>query len=173
MKVSIMKSTDTHHYIPVLLVTLILSVSNVGCNLWCYSCVSSEPGCTVDAVNWWIHSAITCPRSDDKCVKIIDKKGSDLMITRDCLSNIISFRRDIPADRFEGCRPAATQPKLAVYVENSVNELDLKKDFFSETTYCFCEFDEWCNHSMKMQSNYLIVITIALFCAFISTKLLT
>ncbi|CAG2103185.1 unnamed protein product [Medioppia subpectinata] len=157
-----MYSTYTNHCIPVLVLTAVLLATNVSGNLWCYKCVSSEPGCTVDAVNWFIHSAITCPRSDDKCVKIIDRKGSDLLITRDCLSNIIPFRRDIPADRFEGCRPAATQPKLAVYVDNSVRELDLKKDYFSDTTYCFCEFDEWCNHSLKMQSNYLIIFTIAL-----------
>jgi len=161
-KAPIMYNTIAYHNIPVLIVTALLLATIVSGNLWCYQCVSSEPGCTLDEVNWLIHSAITCPRSDDKCVKIIDKKGSDLLITRDCLSNIMPFRRDIPADRFEGCRPAATQPKLAVYVENSVNELDLKKDYFSDTTYCFCEFDEWCNHSSTVRTNYLIVFAAAL-----------
>jgi len=151
---------------------LISLTSNVSCNLWCYSCVSTQPGCTLDEVNWLIHSAISCPRKDDKCVKIIDRKGSDLTVTRDCLSNVIPFRRDIPADRFEGCRPAAEQPKLAVYVENSVDELDLKRDHFSETTYCFCEFDEWCNHSTKTAHNLPLLMTIALFCALVSHLIL-
>jgi len=152
---------------------IIIFSSKVSCNLWCYSCVSTQPGCTQDEVDWLIHSAITCPRNDDKCVKIIDKKGSDVQITRDCLSNIIPFRRDIPADRYEGCRPAASQPKLAVYVENSVKELDLKKDYFRESTYCFCEFDEWCNHQNTIQTNSVIVFTTALFSALLAHILIT
>lgn len=81
-------------------------------------------------------------------------------MTRDCLSNVISFRRDVPADRFEGCRPAAAQPKLAVYVENSVTELDLKKNHWDQTTYCFCEFDEWCNDANSIKSNTLLLMMI-------------
>ncbi|XP_054154379.1 uncharacterized protein LOC128952931 [Oppia nitens] len=163
-----------NHIIFIFVTIFSVFVTNVRCNLWCYSCVSSEPGCTLNKVDWLIHSAISCPRSDDKCVKIIDQKGSDLLVTRDCLSNIIPYRRDIPADRFEGCRPAATQPKLAVFVENSVDQLDLKKDYFDKTTYCFCEFDEWCNHSTRCQaSGLLLVLTIALVSAFISLKIVT
>lgn len=52
---------------------------------------------------------------------------ADVQITRDCLSNLIGFRKDVPADNYEGCRPAAAQPNVAVYVENHVKELDLKR----------------------------------------------
>jgi len=130
--------------IPIVILACFFS-TRASANLWCYSCVSSQPGCEEYYVNWFIHHAITCPREDDKCVKIIEKKGADVQVTRDCLSNLIGYRRDIPADRYEGCRSSAAQPKTAVYVQNSVKELDLKRDFYSDVTYCFCEFDEWCN----------------------------
>lgn len=48
-------------------------------------------------------------------------------ITRDCLSNLESQRKDIPADRYDGCRKAAAHPKLAVYVENHISQLEIKK----------------------------------------------
>lgn len=94
-------------------------------------------------------------------------------MTRDCLSNIVPFRRDVPADRFEGCRPAASQPKLAVYVDNSVKELDLKKDYFEDTIFCFCEFDEWCNHQIAIRCNSLTLLTIALTSALLAHILIT
>lgn len=47
------------------------------------------------------------------------------VITRDCLSSLQSFRTDIPADHYEGCRPAARDVKLANYVNNSIKELDV------------------------------------------------
>jgi len=139
----------------------------VSANLWCYSCVSSQPGCNEHEVNWFIHHAITCPRADDKCVKIIERKGAEVQVTRDCLSNLVGFKRDIPADRFEGCRPAAAQPKLATYVSNSVNELDLKREFWDEVTYCFCEFDEWCNSSNSIKISIATIITSLLLTQFL------
>lgn len=49
------------------------------------------------------------------------------MITRDCLSNFKPFRTDIPADTYEGCRPAAKDVNLANYVNNSIKEIDVKR----------------------------------------------
>jgi len=136
--------------------------SKVSANLWCYSCVSSQPGCTESGVNWLTHSGITCRKEDDKCVKIIDRKGSDVTITRDCLSNLVGMRQDIPADHFEGCRSRASIPKLGVFVFNEVKELDLKKEYFDGTTYCFCQNDEWCNHGSTATINLMAIV-----CAFI------
>jgi len=141
----------------IFVVFIAYSSSRVSANLWCYSCVSSQPGCEEFSVNWFIHRAITCPREDDKCVKIIERRGADVLVTRDCLSNLIGFRKDIPADRYEGCRQSAAQPKVAVYVENNVKELDLKRNYYTDTTYCFCEFDEWCNSANTSKLNVLLV----------------
>lgn len=129
-------------------------------SLLCYSCVSTTPGCTLEQVSWWIYSSITCPESDDKCVKIIEKDGADIRVTRDCLSNIMSLRDDVPADRFEGCRSAAQNPKRAVFVDNAIGELELKKNAFTNTTYCFCEFDQWCNGSSSVNSTWTILVTL-------------
>jgi len=153
-------------------VFLMISLARVSANLWCYSCVSSQPGCEEFGVNWWIHHAITCPREDDKCVKIVERKGAQVLVTRDCLSNLIGFRRDIPADRFEGCRPAAAQPKVAVYVENSVKELDLKRHYWDEVDYCFCELDEWCNSGLIPQHNKLVTMGLPLLAFVVAFRII-
>ncbi|GFR25408.1 hypothetical protein TNCT_641481 [Trichonephila clavata] len=138
-------------------------IPKISCELWCYSCVSSQPGCEEFYINWYIHSAITCPREDDKCVKVIERKGVDKFITRDCLSNLEGQRKDIPADRYDGCRKAAEQPKLAVYVENHIPQLEIKNEYWDEVTYCFCEFDQWCNHGHFLNSNKYTLIIILSF----------
>merc|ERR1719361_1794313 len=53
-----------------------------------------------------------CPRYNDKCVKVIERKGAEVLVTRDCLSNLEGFRIDIPADKDEGCRPANRDVQL-------------------------------------------------------------
>lgn len=47
-------------------------------------------------------------------------------LTRECLSSL-TFRSDIPADHYEGCRPAATDVRLGHYVNNSIKELDVHR----------------------------------------------
>ncbi|XP_023215753.1 uncharacterized protein LOC111618437 [Centruroides sculpturatus] len=139
-------------------------------SLWCYSCVSTQPGCG-DYLDWRIHHSITCPKDNDKCVKIIERRGAEKLITRECLSNLEGLRKDIPADRFEGCRPAAAQPKLAVYVENTVKQLELKRDYWTNITYCFCDFDQWCNEA-SLRSGSILSIFFSLFVSYLSVKLL-
>lgn len=125
----------------------------------------------MDKVDWMIHSAVSCPEVNDKCVKIIEQRGGkrvetrqaatghtdhtdhdcrfavDLTVTRDCLSAVMPYRNDIPADHFEGCRPAADDPKRSVYVDNPIAELELKPSRYTNVTFCFCEFDQWCNRA--------------------------
>lgn len=127
------------------------------CNLWCYRCVSTQPGCEEFHVDWRIHGAVTCPKEDDKCVKIIERNAGEVRITRDCLSSLAGYRVDLPADTYEGCRPAA-RPKVAIYVENAVQELDLKRDHWTSVDYCFCEFDEWCNAAVGRLGSWLMLL---------------
>jgi len=116
--------------------------------VWCYRCVSTHPGCG-DKFDWRWHWSYTCPAANDRCVKIIEKKGADVVITRDCLSSLQGIRRDIPADVYEGCRPAASDVKLAQYVFNDISELDIKRNYYDNTTFCFCDFDHLCNSGGK------------------------
>lgn len=155
------------------LVILITLPFYVNCNLWCYSCVSNQPGCSEFHVNWLIQSAITCPKANDKCVKIIETIGSETLVTRDCLSNLEGLRFDIPGDKYEGCRPASHNPKSAVYVENNVDQLQLHGKEKSNVTWCFCEFDEWCNKGINVKYSLLtsiVTICISLFISFILFK---
>ncbi|XP_058053429.1 uncharacterized protein LOC131205371 [Anopheles bellator] len=114
--------------------------------IWCYRCNSATPGCG-DKFNWRGIGYLgdPCPEDDDICVKVVERKGTMETITRDCLSSLQGFRTDIPADKYEGCRVAAKDPKLAHYVNTSISELDVKRDHFDSTKFCFCFLDHRCN----------------------------
>ncbi|XP_050296465.1 uncharacterized protein LOC126736244 [Anthonomus grandis grandis] len=114
--------------------------------IWCYQCVSTQPGCGTP-FNWLWHWTKVCPENDDVCVKIIEKRAGETVITRDCLSSMRAVRTDIPADHYEGCRPAAVDLKLGNYVNNSIKELDIYRKYYDNTTWCFCFLDHRCNGS--------------------------
>ena len=143
-----------------LVVVFLLSVLiNQGESLYCYRCNSNHPGCGTP-LNWWWYWGETCPEQDDKCIKIIEKKGAETIITRECLSSVRSFRTDIPADRYEGCRPAAKDLQLGHYVNNTIPQLDIHRDYYDEVTWCFCYFDHRCNSGTTMpMSPFLLFIS--------------
>lgn len=117
--------------------------------LWCYQCVSTQPGCGTP-FDWRWYTSVTCPDTNDKCVKIVERKGADVVITRNCLSQVEYSRHDVPADKYEGCRPAAKDIQLAHYVNNSIKQLDVARDYYDEVTWCFCQFDHFCNSGFSL-----------------------
>lgn len=55
-----------------------------GKGLYCYRCSSNHPGCGTP-LNWLWYWGETCPEYDDKCVKIIERKGGVCFHTHLCL----------------------------------------------------------------------------------------
>lgn len=84
--------------------------------------------------------------------------SAETMITRDCLSSVRSFRKDIPADRYEGCRPAAKDVQLGHYVNNSIWQLDIHRDYYDEVTWCFCYFDHRCNNADSITVSTVLLL---------------
>ena len=108
--------------------------------IYCYSCISTHPGCGLDTFRYSWHHSRRCPRPDDRCVKLIEQRGSEVVITRDCLSHFEGHRVDIPPDKYEGCRDSTRDVKLGQFTFNRIKELDTKRNYFSNTTFCFCMF---------------------------------
>lgn len=77
-------------------------------------------------------------------------------IIRDCLSSL-SFRTDIPADKYEGCRPAAKDVRLANYVNHTIKEHDVKRDYFNDVEFCFCFLDHRCNGAETLMKGSTII----------------
>ncbi|XP_014487331.1 PREDICTED: uncharacterized protein LOC106751066 [Dinoponera quadriceps] len=138
----------------------IISLLNIlvcqGNSLYCYRCNSNHPGCGTP-LNWLWYWGEVCPEYDDKCVKILERKGAETIITRECLSSVRSFRTDIPADHYEGCRPAAKDVRLGHYVNNSIHQLDIHRDYYDEVTWCFCYFDNRCNDAGSVAVSMLLL----------------
>lgn len=129
----------------------------IGSTLYCYQCISTHPGCGTP-FEWLWHWSQACPEVDDKCVKLIERRGATEVITRDCLSSFKSIRTDIPADHYEGCRPATVDVKLANYVNNTIKELDIKKNYYDQTTWCFCFLDNRCNGATTVTTTIFLSI---------------
>uniref|UniRef100_A0A1B6CQR7 Uncharacterized protein n=1 Tax=Clastoptera arizonana TaxID=38151 RepID=A0A1B6CQR7_9HEMI len=134
----------------------------IGSTLYCYQCISTHPGCG-DQFNWLWQWSQACPEVDDTCVKLIERKGAEEIITRNCLSSFRALRTDIPADHYEGCRPATVDLRLAHYVNNSIKELDIKRNHYDEVTWCFCYFDNRCNGASTNTISISVLCAVTLF----------
>ncbi|XP_059620375.1 uncharacterized protein LOC132264276 [Phlebotomus argentipes] len=135
------------HFPTFLTILLSLATFHKAAAIWCYRCTSATPGCGLYDFNWRGIGFLgeQCPEDDDICMKVIEKKGASETVIRDCYSSLRSYRTDIPADRYEGCRTASKDVHLANYVNNSIRELDVQRDHFDSTTFCFCFLDHRCN----------------------------
>uniref|UniRef100_A0A1B0AEH0 Uncharacterized protein n=1 Tax=Glossina pallidipes TaxID=7398 RepID=A0A1B0AEH0_GLOPL len=137
----------------------VLLASRSGSAIWCYRCTSSTPGCGED-FNWRGIGYLgeKCSEDEDICMKVIERRGAKEIITRDCLSSL-SFRTDVPADKYEGCRPAANDVHLADYVNHTTKEHDVKRNYYSNVTFCFCFLDHRCNKSGRFLKGNTIIIS--------------
>ncbi|XP_044010462.1 uncharacterized protein LOC122854115 [Aphidius gifuensis] len=126
-----------------------------GGRILCFQCVSNQPGCADDQ-SWWWFSGEYCPEDEDSCVKIIETKGVERVITRDCLSNI-KARTDIPADKYEGCRTYAKDVRLGHYVNNSIAQLDIHRNYYDQTEFCFCHFRNRCNAASGLTISGILI----------------
>jgi len=129
--------------------------------LICNVCVGTHPGCGEYDFDYRWYWGKMCPRYNDKCVKVIERKGAEVMITRDCLSTLEDFRTDIPADKYEGCRSRASDVKLGQYVFNRIEELDVYRTYYDNVTFCFCDFDHWCNGVSRVTESLSIGIVLS------------
>eukprot|EP00096_Caligus_rogercresseyi_P009943 TRINITY_DN3489_c0_g1_i1.p1 TRINITY_DN3489_c0_g1~~TRINITY_DN3489_c0_g1_i1.p1 ORF type:complete len:110 (-),score=8.68 TRINITY_DN3489_c0_g1_i1:131-460(-) len=105
-----------------------------------------------------------CNRYDDGCVKFTGGGGGDFMVIRDCLSTRGGQRTDIPADKYEGCRPASNDVKLGQYTFNRIKQLDVRRDHYQNVTWCFCDFDHWCNDARSLRNLFGLLFLSFLFC---------
>ncbi|XP_017781819.1 PREDICTED: uncharacterized protein LOC108566453 [Nicrophorus vespilloides] len=141
---------------------LLISSLNSAFALWCFECVSTQPGCG-DDFNYYYMWSNVCKEDKDICVKIVETKGAEKVITRACLSRIRAVRTDIPADTYEGTRMAAKDVKLGHYVNNSIKELDIHRNYFDKTEYSFCFLDHRCNNAPNSFTSSILVITMSAF----------
>ncbi|KAK3852358.1 hypothetical protein Pcinc_041054 [Petrolisthes cinctipes] len=144
------------------LLVIFSALLSVGNGLWCYRCVGSHPGCGLYDFDWRYYWSHYCPDPNDKCVKVIEQRESEVMVTRDCLSYLEGHRRDIPADRYEGCRSSATDHLLGQFIFPSIPEIDHRREHYTNVTFCFCDFDERCNHSPSLAVSYILSISLLL-----------
>ncbi|KAJ8675962.1 hypothetical protein QAD02_011748 [Eretmocerus hayati] len=149
----------------VLFLSIIFGITTwTGEALNCYRCNSNQPGCGTPfnrlLYDFW---GEVCPEGDDDiCVKIIEEKGAERVITRECLSHVRGFRTDIPADKYEGCRPAAKDVRLGHYVNNSIHELDIHRDYYDSVTWCFCYFHHRCNSASSLAISSIVIFGVSL-----------
>merc|ERR1712079_843129 len=110
--------------------------------LICNVCVGTHPGCGENDFDYRWYWGKLCPRHNDKCVKLIERKGAETLVTRDCLSTLESFRIDVPADKY--------------------------RTHYDNVTFCFCDFDHWCNGGITSapHSWLLAAVTVLLYLNF-------
>jgi len=147
----------------IIVFTIFLSALTIGTveSIWCFECTSTQPGCG-DPFNWLFHWSVVCKEDNDVCVRIIEKKDADTVITRSCLSTIRATRTDIPPDTYEGCRPGVIDVKLGNYVNNSIKELDIYRRHYDTTEFCFCFLDHRCNGGKSIMSSVGLIGTMVI-----------
>jgi len=128
---------------------------NAAVALYCYRCVSTQPGCGQELsirLEKWHWCPDTGPFGGENfCVKLIEKIGSDEIITRDCL---MTFRH---SERHREKIPTVQRQNYCQPGRNN----DPKHPYDKTKTFCFCNDQNGCNGAIKINLSYPLSIFLA------------
>ena len=148
-------------------ILLCLNLEIVG-SITCYRCVSSQPGCGKE-LNIRLQRRHSCPGTgtyggENFCVKVVEKVGSDTVITRDCLMTLrhsTRHREKLPTvQRQNYCYPGRNN--------------DPKNPYDNTKMFCFCNDWNGCNSSpgqiILMPLRAFVLSFVVLICVYMSTR---
>ncbi|ELT89870.1 hypothetical protein CAPTEDRAFT_223746 [Capitella teleta] len=124
--------------------SLLLATLSEVLSLQCYRCHSSQPGCGKE-LNIRLQHWHSCPNVGDGggenfCVKVIERKGSEISILRECLMTLrynTGHREKMPTIQRHGyCEPARNNDPW--------NMVD------TDQQYCFCNDWNGCNTASSL-----------------------
>lgn len=146
--------------------TLFVAVLQVASSLQCYRCHSSQPGCGKE-LNIRLQKWYTCPSlgtgsGENFCVKVIEKRGSEDHITRECLQTLrhnTGHREKLPTVQRHGyCTAARQDDPWAPIDERNI--------------YCFCNDWNGCNSADTIKTRSIIISAITAFSLIVISRLM-
>jgi len=136
---------------------VLVTLFHAALSLQCYRCVSSQPGCGKE-LSIRLEKWHTCPDTgpfggENFCVKIVEKFGSDVVITRECLMTLRHSERH---------REKLPTVQRQNYCEPGRNN-DPKHPYDYTKMFCFCNDKDGCNSAVKTVISYPVPLLVSFF----------